>query len=204
MPYNDFTYPSVLTDFSLGLVEGAIFATEAAPLTLAPEFLQRITASATLAQAISTEKARSEFIIAPILLELRLLTTKPFGLFSGVELRADAKAGLTGICDFLITRQPLQTVVRTPLLALVEAKNDNLRTGLGQCIAEMLAAQIVNQNAPDAADYLNRSIYGVVTTGTLWQFLKLDGQTLTIEPTEHTLTDLTTVLALLRQIVEHG
>ncbi|MBC7806521.1 MAG: hypothetical protein H7145_10260 [Akkermansiaceae bacterium] len=65
----------------------------------------------------------------------------------------------------------------------------------------MLAAQIVNRNA---AEHPNKSVYGVVISGTLWLFLKLDGQTLTIKPTEHTLTDLPAVLAILRQIVEHG
>ncbi len=142
--FSDFSYPDVVTDFDLILVEGAIFPTEPAPVTLEPGFAARIASSATLVQAISNEKARSEFIIAPVLLELRRIATKPFGLFSGVELKADAKAGLTGICDFLLTRTALQTVVRTPLPAIVEAKNDSLRTGLGQCIAEMLAARMVN------------------------------------------------------------
>ncbi|MBC8138464.1 MAG: hypothetical protein H8F28_21500 [Fibrella sp.] len=65
----------------------------------------------------------------------------------------------------------------------------------------MPEAQIVNRNAADAADHPNKSVCGVVTTGILWQFLKRNGQTRTIQPTEHTLADLLTVLAMLRQIV---
>ena len=68
----------------------------------------------------------------------------------------------------------------------------------------MLAARMVNRHAPDASEHVNRNVYGVVTTGTLWQFLKLADSEMTIEPTEYTLTDLADVLALLRHIVEHG
>ena len=99
---------------------------------------------ANLAGAINTEKARSEFVIAPVLFELRRLFPGRFGLFSGVELNADPERGLNGVCDFVISKSPLQHVLTAPLITIVEAKNDNLRNGLGQCIAAMYAAQLVN------------------------------------------------------------
>src|SRR5207244_6241392 len=100
---------------------------------------------ANLAGAINTEKARSEFAIAPVLFELRRRHHGAFALFSGVELNADPGRGLNGVCDFLISRSPLQHVVGVPILTVVAAKNENLRTGLGQCIAAMVAAQLLNQ-----------------------------------------------------------
>jgi transketolase C-terminal domain/subunit len=54
---------------------------------------------------------------------------------------------------------------------IVEAKNENIKGGLGQCVAEMVAAQIFNEREANAID----TIYGAVTTGEIWKFLKLGG-----------------------------
>ena len=55
-----------------------------------------------------TEKARSELIIAPILVEVRRLTGRRISLFSGIEFNVGAEAGLIGYCDFILSRSPLQ------------------------------------------------------------------------------------------------
>ena len=81
---------------------------------------------------------------------------------------------------------------------LVEAKNDNIKAGLGQCIAEMIAARIYNEREGKGPT----TIYGVVTTGSIWKFLKLDGSTVTIDQPEYYLEQLDTILAILVQIVE--
>jgi hypothetical protein len=140
MAYNQFKYPSVLSQLGLTLRESVLFP-DLQSVPASPNFLERFDTGVKLAQSIDTEKARSEWIIAPALLEARVTSPVPFGLFSGVELSAGKDARLNGMCDFLLTREPLQTVVRSPFVAVVEAKNDNVRTGLGQCIAEMVAAQ---------------------------------------------------------------
>lgn len=88
---------------------------------------------ATIALAVNTEKAKSECIIAPVLLELRRLLGGAVGLFSGVALEVDPSRGLTGVCDFLLTKAARQFLLSAPVVAVVEAQNDNLRTGLGQC-----------------------------------------------------------------------
>ena len=59
----------------------------------------------------------------------------------------DAARGLNGVCDFILTKSPLQHVLTAPFVTIIEAKNDNLRNGLGQCIASMVAAQLLNQAA---------------------------------------------------------
>ena len=146
MAFRDFSFPDVQHAFGLTLAETDLFGV--VPLELTTEFAERMRAGVDLALAVSTDKARSEFIIAPVLLELRRLLGGGFGLFSGVEFDVDASRGLNGYCDFLLARSPLQSVLTAPVIAIVEAKNDNLRNGLGQCIAEMVAAREFNAKSP--------------------------------------------------------
>ena len=152
----------------------------------------------TLAVANSTEKAKSEFIIAPVLLELRRSLGPLFFLFSGVEWEADASRGLNGYCDFILTRGESQFVLSAPFVAVVEAKNDLIRTGLGQCIAAMYGAQLCNQNSGRAVS----PIHGVVSTGSTWKFLRLEGTSLTIDVPEYYIDNLPKVMGILKQIVE--
>jgi hypothetical protein len=152
---------------------------------------------ASLAAAIGTEKARSEMIVTPILLELRTHATG-MSLFSGTDLNVDVALGLTGTCDFLLARGPEQFILTAPVVALVEAKRDNILEGLGQCVAEMVAAQLFNQRENNDI----AAIYGAVTTGTVWLFLCLAGQTLTIDPKEYLLSQPEKLLGILLAMVE--
>jgi hypothetical protein len=195
MAFTDFTFPEVLTDLALAYDERALHAA-VAPLALTDDFRRRLETAADLAVMINTEKARSEFVIAPVLFELRLLLGARFGLFSGVELKADPKAGLAGVCDFILTRSPVQLVVSAPLVTIVEAKNDNIRNGLGQCIAAMVAARLVNEREGSAG-----VVHGLVTTGTAWLFLRLDDRKITVEPHEYLLTQIDKVMGVLGHIV---
>jgi len=72
------------------------------------------------------------------------------GLFSGVPLDVDPGKGLNGVCDFLLTKPARQFILSSPVVVIVEAKNDNLRNGLGQCIAATYAATLYNQRAGSA------------------------------------------------------
>lgn len=92
MTFTDFSFPVVLTDLSLTLAEKNLYSA-VGPLALPEDFLTRLRDDAELARAVATEKARAEFIVAPVLLELRRLAPGHFGLFSGVELKADPKVG---------------------------------------------------------------------------------------------------------------
>src|SRR5262245_45666007 len=134
MAFRDFGFPEVQQALGLTLVEADLFS-EVPALTLPAEFTEWMRAGVDLALAVNTEKARSEFIIAPVLLELRRLLGGQFGLFSGIEFDVDASRGLNGFCDFLLTKSPRQIILTAPVVAVVEAKNDNLRSGLGPCIA---------------------------------------------------------------------
>lgn len=151
-----------------------------------------------LALAIDTEKARSEMIIAPILIELKKCFPNRISLFSGVTFNVDTNQNLTGICDFLMSKSSEQLFITAPVITLVEAKNDNLKSGLGQCIAEMLAAQLFNEREGNNIE----TIYGSVTTGSTWKFLKLSGQTVFIDLNEYYLKDLEKILGILSMALQ--
>jgi hypothetical protein len=128
--------------------------------------------------ALLSEKARSEFIVAPILLELRELLQHQISVYSGVRFDVAPEQGLQGVCDFILTATPPVPTIQAPLLMLVEAKKNDIEEGFGQCAAEMVAAQMFNERDGIA----KRPVFGCVTTGELWQFLRLEDQRLDIQP----------------------
>jgi len=197
LSFQQFTFPKVLQDLGLTLRDGDLSST-APPLAVRDEFRAFLRDGVELAVATSTEKAKSEFIIAPVLLELRRIVGHRFQLFSGVEWEADASLGLNGFCDFILTKGESKFVLTAPFVAIVEAKNDSIRTGLGQCIAAMYGAQLCNQKAGRAIE----RVFGVVTTGTAWQFLQLEGSLLTIDNPEYYIDELTKVMGILKWVVE--
>lgn len=196
MAFRDFGFPEVQQALGLTLAEADLFGGIPA-LDLPAEFAEWMRSGIDLALAVNTEKARSEFIIAPVLLELKRLLGGGFGLFSGVEFNVDAARGLNGYCDFILTKSPLQSVLTAPIVAITEAKNDNLRTGLGQCIAAMVAAQVFNaqSSAPVA------TVYGAVTTGAAWKFLRLAGSVVTLDVPEYFVAELGRIMGILGHIL---
>jgi len=134
-------------------------------------------------------------IITPILIELR--KQAGLNLFSGVEFEVESKQGLTGYCDFILSHSPEKLFVAAPVIMLV-AKNENLKGGLGQCIAEMVAAQIFNEREGNEIS----TIYGAVTIGTIWQFLKLTDKGVEIDLTEYYLTEIEQILGILVNAVK--
>ena len=196
MAFRDFTFPEVQQALSLSLSETDLFS-GVAPKSVREEFAAMIRDGTDLALAVNTEKARSEFIIAPLLLELRRSLGGRFGLFSGIEFDVDASRGLNGYCDFILTKSPRQILLAAPLVAIVEAKNDNLRSGLGQCIAAMAAAQEFNRKSGAAVG----TVYGAVTTGSAWKFLRLRETEVTIDVHEYYIVDLARIMGILAHII---
>jgi len=150
-----------------------------------------------LALAINTEKARSELIVTPILVELRKHFNYQISFFSGKEFNIDPEKGLNGFCDFLISRSPEQLLIKTPVVALVEAKNDNLQNGLPQCMAEMIAARIFNERNNNNIS----AIYGVVTTGTNWKFLRLINQTIEVDLNDYFIDKISKIIGILKHLI---
>ncbi len=193
MAFRDFTFPEVCGTFGLTLRQATLYP-HVPPLDRGQDFLERMAGDAALAIAISTEKARSEFMIAPVLSEVRRHLKARFALFSGVEFSVDPARGLNGFCDFLFTRSPLQLVVTAPVIAIAEAKNVDLRGGFGQCIASMVAAREFNADAT--------VIHGVVTTGSEWQFATLAGSDLTFDTRVYLSTELPAIMGILAHLLE--
>ena len=198
MSYSQFTLPKVIEDFSLNLIEGVCFLSKPEnsikPSPYIAEFLNK---NLQLAIALNTEKARSELIICPLLLAVKEALNNEISLFSGEEFNVEAETGLIFICDFILSCSKEQLFVKAPVAMLVEAKKENLKVGLGQCIAEMIAAQKFNQKAKNSIN----TIYGTVTTGTLWRFLKLEGDTVTIDLAEYPLPPIEPVFNQLISMV---
>ncbi len=199
MSFQNFTFPQVQQDLGLTVDEADLFA-HVALVALREEFVAALTEGTNLALAVNTEKAKSEFIIAPLLLELRRSLGDRFGLFSGVELAVDPARGLNGVCDFIITKSSRQFILSAPLIAIAEAKNDNLRSGLGQCIASMYAAQIFNQQSAAPID----AVFGVVTTGSAWKFLRLQQAVVTLDVKEYYIDNAGKILGVLTHIVQNA
>lgn len=193
MAYSDFTILRVKKELGIKISEvtGIFDEVQAIqPSELLKLILQR---SGRLATLIGTEKAKSEFLIAPILAEVAVRFEYQVSLFSGTEFNVDAEKGLQGFCDFILSRSPEQLEVTAPIVTIVEAKNDNLKNGMGQCMAEMVAAQIFNRREEQPIE----CIYGVVTTGTSWLFMQLKDDQIELDDREYFLNEVDKILGIL-------
>ncbi len=195
MPYSTFTVEEVRDKFFLKIRYSSFFPS-LEPITPS-DYLHSALSKSILYQTNGSEKARSEFIIAPILLELRDLAKNSISVFSGEEFTVDRELGLSGICDFLISRTTDELVIDAPIIALVEAKKGILKDGWGQCIAEMVAAKKLNEIKGRQIEH----IYGIVTSGSLWHFFQMQGESVLLDPVEYSLLPIEKLLAILNWMV---
>jgi hypothetical protein len=192
MAYSNFTLQEVIKKFNLQLEENQRLFADVAPRQPSKLLDLWLEQKIPLALALSTEKARSEFIIAPVLAEVRELLDKRFALFSGIDFTVDAEKGLNGECDFLFSRSPEQLLLRAPVVSVVEAKNESFKNGIAQACAEMLAAQVFNER--EGQPLLR--VYGCVTTGDSWQFLKLEAGKLFVDTKRYDLEQLPQIVGI--------
>ena len=92
-----------------------------------------------------------------------------------------------------------QIEIEAPVVVVVEAKQENIKSGLGQCAATMVAAQRYNQSKQLAIP----AIYGTVSTGTQWRFLKLEGNTLTLDFMDYPIPPVEQILGFLVWMIGH-
>ena len=150
------------------------------------------------AAATGSEKVRSEGIVYPVLIEVRRILQERVSVFSGEDFTVDETVGLNGIVDFLISNSPLISTIEAPVLFITEAKKADISAGYGQCVAEMVAAQRFNQSNVGS----HRAIYGCVTNGTQWRFLKLVEDQVTLDLTDYPLPPVDTILGILVHLVD--
>lgn len=197
MAYREFSLEQVKKQFQLRNKYGQLF--DDIPPVQPSSWLQKsLSMGKKLAFASASEKARSEFIVAPILLELEDKNSDAVSVFSGIRLDADQESGLRGECDFILSCQPLNISLEAPILCLVEAKKHDISDGLGQCIAQMLGAQKFNELNQEAIE----TIYGCVTTGAEWQFMKLIGDNVYFDQERYYLSDLDKILGIFQSLID--
>ncbi len=147
-----------------------------------------------------SEKARSELMIMPVLLELLHQNNYSFTIFSGENLEADSSMGLNGECDFILSKGEKSYTIQAPIFALVEAKQNIIENSLGQCVAQMVGAEIFNQ----IENQVISCIYGCVSNGSEWQFLRLENKVVSIDDRIYFFNELEYILGILQIIIDHS
>ena len=147
---------------------------------------------------INSEKAKSEFLIVPILKEIRRIKHN-FSIFSGYTFDVDKEQSLVGICDYILSNQTDSLEIKSAIFCLVEAKNRTTTEGIPQVAAEMIAAQIFNAQGQNNIPV----VYGCVSTGTEWIFLKLEDKILTIDTERYYISEseLPRLLGILNHLI---
>ncbi len=195
MAYSNFSLQQIRRVFHINEQTGSLFSN---PTPIAPSAwlleTQRLAANIPLI----SEKIRSEKLIFPVLLEIYTRNTASISIFSGAMLDADPLLGLNGECDYILAKAPNRMVVEAPIFCMVEAKKEDLLAGMGQALAQMIGAQVFNRN-----DGLTVPImYGCVTTGTEWQFLRLQEHDVLIGNRTHSIQNLPELLGILQTIID--
>jgi len=200
MPYSSFTIRKVQKDFSVEIIEKTDLFSGAESREISNHLKETLADNVSLAAAINTEKARSELIIAPVLIEIRKMFNKKISFFSGIEMNVDKERDLTGFCDFIISQSPEQLFLNAPVITVVEAKNENIMGGLGQCAAEMIASRIFNEQEGTILS----KIYGVITSGNIWKFLKLEDNKIYIDLDDYSIKEVSKVVGILCSMIEQN
>jgi len=192
MAYSEFKLHDLVKQFDLNINENLDLFADVAGREYSEHLRFSLKENVALAVDINTEKARSELIIIPVLLEVRRQMNYQIALFSGTEFNVAPDRGLNGICDFLISLSSERLFINAPVITLVEAKKEDIKAGFGQCVAEMLAAQLFNDREGNSLT----TIYGVVTSGTAWRFLKLKDKTVYVDMVEYYINQINKILGI--------
>ena len=197
MAYSDWTLETVKKAFQLEAVNAAGIFAEVEPVEPSAHLATALARNVPLAFAMGTEKAKSELIVSAVLVELWEHFDRGISFFSGIDFNVDPENGLIGVCDFLVSLSPAQFHLEAPVIILVEAKKDNLTIGIGQCVAEMVAAQRFNAEREKDIPH----VYGTITSGIDWIFLKLEGKKLQLDMAAYQIAQCDKILGILASMV---
>ena len=197
MAYSNFTTPKQIID-ELGITPrykklfGEIKKVE-------PSQWLKTALSYSLLVRSKNEKSKSESIVQPILVELIKRNENFVTYYSGIDIEADKEKGLNGECDFIISKDTGSIDINTPILQVVEAKNHDMSLGIPQCISQMLGTKIFNEKNNANID----CIYGCVTTGDVWLFLKLCDNELFVDKQKYYLSEVDKILGIFQTIIDY-
>jgi len=197
MSYSDFTLRDIKKQFGISNKFKTLFDT-VTPLEVSKDLEEAIKLSKTL--PMKSEKARSELIVMPILIDLMTRNEQFFTIYSGEVLNADKEKGLIGACDFILAHNTRAYEINTPILIIVEqAKNHDTEIDILQCATQMVGAKYYNDKAKKNTD----TIYGCVTTVNQWIFLKLQDNQIIIDNKTYYFNQMKKVLGIFQMIIDY-
>ena len=196
MAYTDFSLNDLRTKFNIKNQVKTLFQ-DVTPLAIS-ESLQDSLHLATLLP-IRSKKAKSELIVMPILIELMKKNKRFFTIYSGDTLVADKANGLMGECDFLLTKNTGSFDINTPIISIVEAKKNDIESGINQCAAQLYGAKIFNEDAGTKLD----KIYGCVTTADNWKFMLLENNIIKIDKNIYYKSEVDKILGIFQTIINY-
>lgn len=195
MPYSDFTFNDLESKFGVQNQRRRLFS--ALP-PVEPSDNLKTDLSEAEEMSLKSEKSKSEWIVVPILRELRRRSDKFVTIYSGENLSADPAQGLTGECDFILAKETWSYEVNFPIFQIVEAKKNDMEEGIRQCAAQLVGARVFNQKKGIQLEKL----YGCSTTGDAWQFIELSDK-IYVDIHKYYLGELDELLGVLLHIIHY-
>ncbi len=163
------------------------------PVSPSDWLLETLSVSAIL--PLTNEKSKAERVISPILTEVAKVYVEKVSFFSGEQINIKPEDDLSGECDFFFALQPPKLYIDAPIISLAEAKDEDMDWGIAQCAAQMLGAKYFNDGKNKSLPF----IFGCVTTGTDWQFLKLENDIYYVDNKIY--TDLKEILGVWHHVI---
>lgn len=194
MSYSNFTFKKLKTEFGISNQVIQLF-NDIKPIKISEKLTEDLAIATTL--PVRSEKAKSELIVMPILLDLMKRNEQFFTIYSGDTLNADKDAGLTGECDFILGKNTGMFDINTPIITILEAKKNDIELGIPQCAAQILGARIYNKEYDNEI----KTIYGCVTNADTWVFLKLEKDTIYIDKQKYYLSEIERLMGVLQEII---
>lgn len=197
MAYSDFTLKDLKLKFNIANRVTDLFPPNT--VELQPDIYLQQSLQLAKKLPVKSEKARSELIVMPVLLDMMQKNADYFTIYSGESLIADKSEGLTGECDFILTKNTQSFDINIPIFSIVEAKKNDVETGIPQCAAQMIGAKMYNEQYGNELKH----IYGCVTTADEWKFLKLDENQILIDNRKYYLVELPELLGVFQFIIDY-
>ena len=174
-------------------VQDSVLFEDAAPLDPSPTLVDYLHRGRHL--RLANERARAHRLVDPVLYEIELLYKGKITTIPEPYLEAKGFEGLSGNPDFILSAGTTTKVV--PIVAVVEAKKEDMDGGLPQCAAELYASYLLDKGVPSR-------LHGCVTIGTDWRFLSFDGETkqVVLDPTTYLISHLPRILGIFRAIID--
>lgn len=195
MAYTDFTFADLREKFGL-VYDIKLFFSKILPIQASDLLLQQLELSKHF--SLRSEKIKSEFLIVPVLAFVKIRNEDFAQLLSGENLPADRKQKLNGEVDYIWVGEKNAPELQSPIISVCEAKKGSIEDSLAQCAAQMYGARVFNQKHKNNIE----TIYGCVSTGTEWQFMKLEGQTIWKDTKIYTLSNLPELLGVWQIVID--